>query len=110
MRRDVKVEVCYEYVEGNITVCGDPKKVLRWSIRKAMMAEIQAVNHYEALAYIARLINEDKLADLFIDIANEEKRHLGEFMKAFESLEVIGYEGDEKYIKEGIEESSKKLR
>lgn len=110
MKRGVDIKVCYEDPEGNVTVCGDPKMVLRLSVRKAMMAEIQAVNHYEALAYIARLINESKLADLFLDIANEEKRHLGEFMKAFESLEVLGYEPDEKYVEEGKREAAQKLR
>lgn len=48
-----------------------------WEIlRVGMIAELDAVNLYEQLAAMA---SSEKIKTLFLDIAKEEKTHMGEF-------------------------------
>ncbi|MHC1624976.1 MAG: ferritin family protein [Methermicoccaceae archaeon] len=46
-------------------------------IRVAIMAELDAINLYEQLANMAE---DESLKDVLLDIAREEKTHVGEFM------------------------------
>ncbi len=47
-------------------------------LRIGLMAELDAVNLYESLAAQAR---DERVKKLFLDIAREEKTHIGEFLE-----------------------------
>ncbi len=66
-------------------------------LRAAIVAEYDAVSLYEQLS---EATTNPKLKTLFLDIANEEKVHIGEFQKL---LETIDPEHEEK-VKEGEDE------
>ena len=52
--------------------------------RIGMIAELDAINLYEQLASVAK----NKLVKkVFIDIAHEEKEHLGEFLELLKKLD-----------------------
>jgi len=53
-------------------------------LRSAIIAEYDAVNMYEAFA--KKCINE-KARKVFLDVANEEKQHIGEFEALAEKLD-----------------------
>ncbi|MGB9749748.1 MAG: ferritin-like domain-containing protein [Caldisericia bacterium] len=46
-------------------------------LRIGLIAELDAINLYEQLASLTR---DSKLKDVFLDIAKEEKTHVGEFL------------------------------
>ncbi len=62
-------------------------------LRIGMIAELDAVNLYEQLAAKSENIN---LKKVFLDIAKEEKAHLGEFQTLLHML-------DKEQVKEGEE-------
>ena len=47
------------------------------ALRLAIIAELDAINLYEQLA---EMVNDEKLKKVFLDVANEEKTHVGEFL------------------------------
>jgi len=53
-------------------------------IRSAIIAEYDAVNMYEDFA---KKCKSDKIKKVFLDIANEEKQHIGEFEKLAEEVD-----------------------
>ena len=66
-------------------------------IRLGIIAELDAINLYEQLAAQA---NNELVKKVFLDIAQEEKEHFGEFL---ELLKRLDYEIDDA-IKDGAEE------
>jgi len=53
------------------------KRILdREILRAAMIAELDAISLYEQLAAVTE---NEKLRDVLLDVANEEKTHFGEF-------------------------------
>ena len=70
-------------------------------LRLAMQAELDAVSLYEQMA--ATTSNED-FKKVFLDVANEEKVHLGEF----EEMLKIADPTHDKYEDEGGEEAKEK--
>ena len=67
-------------------------------LRVAIIAELDAINLYEELAAITR---DTKIKEVFIDVANEEKTHVGEFLAL-----LLKY--DEKQVKE-LEKGKKEV-
>ncbi len=59
-------------------------------LRIGLIAELDAVNLYEQLAHLAR---DEKVKKLFLEIAREEKTHVGEFLTMLK-------EKDEELVKE----------
>ncbi len=53
-------------------------------LRAGMIAELDAVNFYEQMANLSE--NED-IKKVLLDIAKEEKEHVGEFQKLLEDLD-----------------------
>jgi len=53
-------------------------------IRSAIIAEYDAVNMYEDFA---KKCKNEKVKKIFLDIANEEKQHIGEFESLAEKLD-----------------------
>ena len=73
------------------------KKELAEAIRLAIIAELDAVNLYEQMA---SLIEDEKFKKVFLDVANEEKTHIGEFLALL--LELDPEQVDE--IRKGFKE------
>lgn len=67
-------------------------------LRVAIIAELDAINLYEELAAITR---DTKIKEVFIDVANEEKTHVGEFLAL-----LLKY--DEKQVEE-LEKGKKEV-
>lgn len=65
-----------EVENGNVD-----KELLRFGI----IAELDAVNLYEQMA---RLTKDEKLKKVFLDVAKEEKTHVGEFQELLNSLDA----------------------
>lgn len=76
------------------------REELREALRLAISAEIDAINLYEQLA---RLSPDEKLQKVFLDIAREEKTHLGEFLALLLSLDAEQVEE----LRRGFEEVEK---
>lgn len=55
----------------------DEEDLDRQILRIAIMAELDAINLYEQLA---SLTDDDDLRTILLDVAREEKTHVGEFM------------------------------
>jgi len=70
------------------------------SLRLAISAELDAVNLYEQLAEIS---HDEKIKKTFLDIAKEEKTHIGEFQALLLELD----EEYEKGLKSGKKEIEK---
>jgi rubrerythrin len=66
-------------------------------LRAGMIAELDAINFYEQMAAMTE--NED-IRKVFLDIAKEEKTHMGEF----QTLLLKEDEEQKKELKEGEEE------
>ena len=66
-------------------------------LRTAIIAELDAVNLYEQLAEMA---NNDNIRRVLLDIAREEKTHVGEF----QALLLREDEEQEKELEKGKEE------
>lgn len=71
--------------------------------RIGMIAELDAINLYEQLAALAK---DPLLKRVFLDIANEEKTHLGEFLEILKKYDPKQVEEIEKGRKE-VEELKK---
>lgn len=80
----------------------DPEDLDKQILRIAIMAELDAINLYEQLASLT----EDKnLQAVLLDIAREEKTHVGEFL----SMLLIKDEEQEEELEAGEEEISELL-
>ncbi len=80
----------------------DPKEVDREILRLGMIAELDAVNLYEQLA--AKTENSD-LKKILLDIAKEEKTHVGEFQALLLNLDAE----QKKELEKGKEEVEEEL-
>ena len=66
-------------------------------LRAAIIAELDAINLYEQMA---SLTNDEKIRDVLIDVADEEKTHVGEFLTMLLKLDEKQVEELEKGKKE----------
>ena len=66
-------------------------------LRVAIIAELDAINLYEQLAAITK---DENLKTVFLDIAREEKTHVGEFL----TMLLMKDEEQEKELEAGEEE------
>ncbi len=57
---------------------------VREALRLSVIAELDAVNLY---LQFARLIEDEKVKKMFVDIAKEEKTHVGEFLAILRHLD-----------------------
>ena len=78
------------------------KQELISAIRLSICAEQEAVHLYDQ---IAEFTDNEMVKKLMVDVADEERIHIGEFQKL---LELIG-EGKADKVKEGEAEAAKKL-
>ncbi|MCX7724792.1 MAG: rubrerythrin [Thermodesulfovibrio sp.] len=69
----------------------------RQILRIGLIAELDAINLYEQLA---SLTDDEKIKTIFLDIAREEKTHVGEFL----TLLLMNDEEQEDELEEGKEE------
>ncbi len=70
------------------------------AIRWAIMAELDAVNFY---TQFAELIQDEGVKRVFLDIAKEEKEHIGEFLELLRRFDEEQAEAIEHGRKEVIE-------
>jgi len=75
----------------------EPEDINRQILRIGLIAELDAINLYEQLA---SLTNDEKIKAIFLDIAREEKTHVGEFL----TLLLMNDEEQEDELEEGKEE------
>lgn len=68
--------------------------------RIGLIAELDAINLYEQLAELA---NDPLLKKVFLDIANEEKTHVGEFLEVLKRLDKEQVKELEKGKREVVE-------
>jgi len=73
------------------------KEELIEALRLAISAELDAISLYEQMA---RLSPDEKCRKMFLDVAKEEKTHVGEFMALLLSLD----EEQVKELREGFKE------
>ncbi len=66
-------------------------------LRVGLIAELDAINLYEQLASLTK---DEKIKTIFLDIAREEKTHVGEFL----TLLLMNDEEQEDELEEGKEE------
>lgn len=69
----------------------------RQILRVGLIAELDAINLYEQLAALTK---DEKIKAIFLDIAREEKTHVGEFL----TLLLMNDEEQEDELEEGKEE------
>lgn len=69
----------------------------RQILRIGLIAELDAINLYEQLASLTK---DEKIKTIFLDIAREEKTHVGEFL----TLLLMNDEEQEDELEEGKEE------
>jgi len=69
----------------------------RQILRVGLIAELDAINLYEQLAALTK---DEKIKAVFLDIAREEKTHVGEFL----TLLLMSDEEQEDELEEGKEE------
>jgi len=60
------------------------KDEIAQALRYAMIAELDAINMY---LQIAEAIEDEKIKEVFKDIAREEKTHFGEFLAVLKELD-----------------------
>ena len=72
-------------------------------LRSAMIAELDAINLYEQMADMTQSRN---IRKLLLDVAKEEKTHVGEF----EALLLMKDKEQEKELKKGEEEAEALMR
>lgn len=72
-------------------------------LRIGLIAELDAINLYEQLA---SLTNDEKIKAIFLDVAREEKTHVGEFL----TLLLMNDEEQEDELEEGKEEVEELLQ
>jgi rubrerythrin len=75
----------------------DQKELEKEILRVGMIAELDAVSLYEQMASLTR---SEKIRETLLDIAKEEKTHVGEF----EALLLKEDEEQEKELQEGRKE------
>ncbi len=75
----------------------DEKDIDKEILRAAIIAELDAINLYEQMA---NLTKNEKLKKLLLDVAREEKTHVGEFLALLLKLD----KEQEKELKEGEKE------
>ena len=73
------------------------KSIDREILRAAMIAELDAINLYEQMAAYAQ---NEKIKEILLDIAKEEKTHVGEF----QTLLLMKDEEQVKELEEGKKE------
>ncbi len=76
------------------------EKEIAQAIRIAIIAELDAVNLYVQLA---EGIEEEGIKKVFLDVANEEKEHIGEFMELLKRMDKEQLEALETGRKEVLE-------
>lgn len=74
------------------------KRVIREILRAAIIAELDAINLYEQLAAMTK---NEQIKEVLLDIAKEEKTHVGEF-------QTLLLRFDEEQVKE-LEEGKKEV-
>ncbi|AEH24659.1 hypothetical protein PYCH_09740 [Pyrococcus yayanosii CH1] len=73
------------------------KKEITQALRWALIAELDAINFYEQ---IAELVEDENVKAVFLDVAREEKEHVGEFLALLLKLDPeLG-----EYMKKGFKE------
>jgi rubrerythrin len=72
-------------------------------LRSGIIAELDAINLYEQMADMTQ---NKKIRKLLLDVAREEKTHVGEF----QTLLLMEDEEQEKELKEGKEEAEALMR
>jgi rubrerythrin len=82
---------------GEIEKMEDGEEKDKQILRLSIVAELDAVNLYERFAEIT---SDDHIRDVMLDVANEEKVHIGEFKALLEELD----DEHEKFEDEGKEE------
>lgn len=113
MESEVEKKVCVVDKTSGLTMCfegeteglPEAEAMLKAAIRNAVRAEFDAVNAYETIAMLAEGVGERSIAKLAKDIANEERKHAGEFMQMLFMLDVL----ERAKIAEGTGEASMKL-
>ncbi|HCE79971.1 ferritin family protein [Thermodesulfobacterium commune] len=80
----------------------DPEDLDKQILRIVIIAELDAINLYEQLA---SLTEDENLQAVLLDIAREEKTHVGEFL----SMLLIKDEEQEEELEAGEEEISELL-
>jgi rubrerythrin len=73
------------------------KREIAQALRWAIEAELDAINFYEQLA---EHIEDEKIRHVFLDVANEEKEHFGEFLAVLFAVD----EELARHMKEGFKE------
>jgi len=79
----------------------DKKDIDKEILRVGIIAELDAINLYEQLASLA---NDENIKKILLDIAREEKTHVGEFQKLLLNRDKEQKEELEKGAKEVEEE------
>lgn len=75
----------------------EQEDINRQILRVGLIAELDAINLYEQLASLTK---DEKIKTVFLDIAREEKTHVGEFL----TLLLMNDEEQEDELEEGKEE------
>jgi rubrerythrin len=63
----------------------DPEDLDKEILRASIISELDAINLYEQMANVT---NNDKVAQVLLDVAKEEKTHVGEFQALLEELDT----------------------
>ena len=84
--KEEKEEQVNEVMEINVSLLKElsPEQANLQMLRFAMIAELDAVNIYEQFADIT---NDERIKEVMLDVANEEKVHVGEFKKLMEEFD-----------------------
>ncbi len=83
---------------------GTAKNTAVQALRYAIIAELDAINLYEQLATV---ISDPDVKKVFLDIAREEKTHVGEFLALLKNLDpetAKEIEAGRKEVEELLEE------
>jgi len=80
-----------------------PENIDKEIIRAALIAELDAINLYEEMAALAK---DQSIKEVLLDVAKEEKEHVGEFqtlLLMFDKEQVEELEEGKKEVEELIE-------
>jgi rubrerythrin len=102
LKKDEKEERVNEIIEINPQLLKElsPEQANLQMLRFAIIAELDAVNIYEQFADIT---NDEQIKKVMLDVANEEKVHVGEFKKLMTEIDP-DYENWENEGEEEVEE------
>jgi len=81
----------------------NPENIDKEIIRAALIAELDAINLYEEMAALAK---DQSIKEVLLDVAKEEKEHVGEFqtlLLMFDKEQVEELEEGKKEVEELIE-------